>query len=35
MAEVEESASFINNSGSLDYLRVEVAVAARPQPMKL
>jgi hypothetical protein len=29
------SAVFINNSSSLDYLRVEIAVAARPQPMKL
>jgi hypothetical protein len=29
------SAVFINNSGSLDDLRVEIAVAARPQPMKL
>jgi len=28
-------ADFMYNSGSLDYSRAEVAVAARPQPMKL
>ena len=26
---------FMNNSGRLDYSRVEIAVATRPQPMKL
>jgi hypothetical protein len=28
-------AVFINNSGRLGYLRAEIAVAARQQPMKL
>ncbi|NOR53659.1 MAG: hypothetical protein GQ536_06190 [Candidatus Aminicenantes bacterium] len=28
------AAVFINNSGSLDYLRVEVAADARRRPMK-
>jgi hypothetical protein len=30
-----EQEVFMNNSDCLDYSRVEVAVAARPQPMKL
>jgi hypothetical protein len=32
---IEVSAVFLNNSGCLDYSRIEIAVAARPQPMKL